>query len=71
MKNLHCGQDGNVLSFIIKKRGPAKCKRYYVKYHTRREMKNTEVIAIKNGRPANQEICRQTYGARIFRIGES
>jgi hypothetical protein len=36
----------------------------------KREIKTTQIITIRNGKPAIQEIC-PVYGAKIFRIGKA
>jgi len=41
-----------------------------MKYRTKREMKGTKSIIMKNGRPATEGIC-PVCGTRMFRIGKS
>jgi cold shock CspA family protein len=43
---------------------------YCMKCRTKREMKNTESITMKNGRPATQGLC-SVCDAKMFRIGKS
>ncbi len=41
---------------------------YCVKCRTKREMKDTKSITMKNGKPATQGIC-PACGTKMFRIG--
>jgi len=41
---------------------------YCVKCRTKREMKNTQQVTLKNGRPATQGVCG-VCSTKIFRIG--
>ena len=41
---------------------------YCVKCKTKREMKNPQVITMRNGKPATQGIC-PVCGVKMFRIG--
>lgn len=43
---------------------------YCVKCRTRREMRNTRPVTMKNGRPATQGMC-PVCGTKMFRIGKS
>ena len=43
---------------------------YCVKCRSRREMKNTKFITMKNGRPATEGIC-PTCSTKMFRIGKA
>ncbi|MCD5399619.1 MAG: DUF5679 domain-containing protein [Dehalococcoidia bacterium] len=43
---------------------------YCVKCRSSREMKNTEAITMKNGRPATQGVC-PVCGTKMFRIGKA
>jgi hypothetical protein len=43
---------------------------YCVKCRTKREMKNTNGITMKNGRPATSGVC-PICGSKMFRIGKS
>jgi len=42
---------------------------YCVKCRAKREMKQPQRIALKNGRPATQGVC-PVCGTKIFRIGK-
>jgi RNase P subunit RPR2 len=42
---------------------------YCVRCRQKREMKNTRVITMKNGRPATQGVC-PVCGTKMFRIGK-
>ena len=44
--------------------------RYCVKCRASREMKDTEAITMKNGRPATQGVCPEC-GTKMFRIGKA
>jgi hypothetical protein len=43
---------------------------YCMKCKTRRQMKDPNVITMKNGRPATQGVC-SVCGTKVFRIGKS
>ncbi|MFC2056823.1 DUF5679 domain-containing protein [Chloroflexota bacterium] len=43
---------------------------YCVKCRAKKEMKDLKIIAMKNGRPANQGVC-PACGTKMFRIGKS
>ena len=43
---------------------------YCMKCKTKREMKSTEQVTMKNGRPATKGIC-PTCGTKMFRIGKA
>jgi len=43
---------------------------YCVKCRESREMRNTEAITMKNGRPATQGVC-PVCGTKMFRIGKA
>ncbi len=43
---------------------------YCMKCRTKREMKDTKKITMKNGRPATQGVC-PICGTKMFRIGKS
>jgi len=43
---------------------------YCMKCRTKREMKDTKSITMKNGRPATQGVC-QVCGTKMFKIGKS
>jgi hypothetical protein len=43
---------------------------YFMKYRTKREMKDAKAIAMKNGRPAIQGFY-PIYSTKMFRIGKS
>jgi hypothetical protein len=43
---------------------------YCMKCRSKREMKNTVSIVMKNGRPATKGVC-SVCGARMFRIGKA
>ncbi len=60
--------EGNGLSFIPK--GGGAMQAYCMKCRTKREMKETKSIIMKNGRPATQGIC-PVCGTKMFRIGKS
>lgn len=53
-----------------KKEGGEPMEAYCMKCRTKREMKDTKAITMKNGRPATQGIC-PTCGTKMFRIGKS
>jgi len=59
----------NSLPFILKKEVD-KMQAYCVKCRTKREMKDTKSIIMKNGKPATQGVC-PTCGTKMFRIGKS
>jgi len=42
---------------------------YCVKCRDKKEMKNPQVVTMKNGKPATQGIC-PTCSTRMFRIGK-
>ena len=52
------------------KKGGSLMQAYCVKCRTKREMKDTKAITMKNGRPATQGVC-PTCGTKMFRIGKS
>jgi Zn finger protein HypA/HybF involved in hydrogenase expression len=43
---------------------------YCVRCKTKREMKDTKSITMKNSRPATQGVC-PVCGAKMFRIGKA
>ena len=43
---------------------------YCMKCRTKREMKDTKSITMKNGRPATQGVC-SVCGTKMFKIGKS
>ncbi len=43
---------------------------YCMKCRTMREMKETKVVTMKNGRPATQGVC-PVCGTKMFRISKS
>ena len=43
---------------------------YCVKCRTKREMKGTKAITMKNGRPTTKRVC-PVCGTKMFRIGKS
>ncbi len=43
---------------------------YCVKCRTKREMKDTKAITMKNSKPATQGVC-PVCGTKMFRIGKS
>ena len=43
---------------------------YCMKCRTKREMKDTKSIIMKNGKPATQGVC-PVCGTKMFRIGKS
>ncbi len=59
----------NSLPFTLKKEVD-KMQAYCVKCRTKREMKDTKSIIMKNGKPATQGVC-PTCGTKMFRIGKS
>jgi hypothetical protein len=42
---------------------------YCVKCRTKREMRNSRAITMKNGRPATQGVC-PVCGTKMFKIGK-
>jgi len=58
----------NSLLFIIKKEG-VQMQAYCMKCRTKREMKDTKAITMKNGKPATQGVC-PVCGTKMFRIGK-
>jgi len=59
----------NSLLFITKK-GGIQMQAYCMKCRTKREMKDTKAITMKNGKPATQGVC-PICGTKMFRIGKS
>ncbi len=59
----------NGLLFIIK-REVRLMQAYCMKCRTKREMKDTKAITMKNGKPATQGVC-PACGTKMFRIGKS
>jgi Zn finger protein HypA/HybF involved in hydrogenase expression len=49
-------------------KGEKKMEAYCVKCRSKKEMKNTKAITMKNGKPANKGVC-PTCGTSMFRIG--
>ncbi len=43
---------------------------YCVKCKSKKEMKNSQSITMKNGKPATQGMC-PTCGTKIFKIGKA
>ena len=43
---------------------------YCMKCRTKKEMKNSKQITMKNGRPATQGVC-PSCGTKMFKIGKS
>ncbi len=43
---------------------------YCMKCRTKREMKDTRAIIMKNGRPATQGVC-PVCGTKMFKIGKA
>jgi len=43
---------------------------YCVKCHTKREMKNTKSVTMKNGKPATNGVC-PVCGTKMYRIGKN
>jgi hypothetical protein len=41
---------------------------YCVKCKSRREMKNSKAVTMKNGKPATEGVC-PTCGTKMFKIG--
>ena len=52
------------------KHGGGLMQAYCVKCRTKREMKDTKSIIMKNRRPATQGVC-PVCGTKMFRIGKS
>jgi NAD-dependent SIR2 family protein deacetylase len=58
-----------VVYYHIQKRGCV-MQAYCVKCRAKREMKDPQVIKMKNGRPATKGVC-PVCGTKMFRIGKS
>jgi hypothetical protein len=43
---------------------------YRVRFRAQKEIKDTKSMAMKNGKPATQDVC-PTCGAKMFRIGKA
>ena len=41
---------------------------YYMKCKSKKEMKNSKAVTMKNGKPATQGVC-PSCGTKMFRIG--
>ena len=54
----------------VQKIGGGVMQAYCVKCRTKREMRDTKSITMKNGKPATQGVC-PTCGTKMFRIGKS
>lgn len=52
------------------KEGGEPMQAYCMKCRTKREMKDTKAITMKNGRPVIQGVC-PTCGTKMFRIGKN
>jgi cold shock CspA family protein len=55
---------------LHRKEGGEPMQAYCMKCRTKREMKDTKAITMKNGRPATQGVC-PVCGTKMFRIGKS
>lgn len=54
---------------IILIKGGAPMEAYCMKCRTKRQMKDTKAITMKNGKPATQGVC-PVCGTKMFRIGK-
>ncbi|MDE3074269.1 MAG: hypothetical protein KGJ86_02475, partial [Chloroflexota bacterium] len=55
---------------LTKTRGRTALEAYCVKCKTKREMKNSKSVTMKNGKPATEGVC-PTCGTKMFKIGKA
>ena len=60
---------GGIVYCSYSKREVELMQAYCVKCRTKREMKDTKAITMKNGKPATQGVC-PVCGTKMFRIGK-
>jgi hypothetical protein len=60
----------NGILFVFKRRYQTMVEAYCVKCRSKKEMKNSKAITMKNKRPATSGTC-PTCGTKMFKIGKS